>query len=181
MSPVGHSLVGLAFAALALPKSSSRKRMVILPIVFVALANLPDWPFPNWGHDQYRISHSVFVNLLLIAIAMLVWSMIPWFRSQVPVRFLWMGAAAWLSHLLLDTFYNHGRGLAIYWPFSSGRLNLAIPCFDTLDLSQSIVSRHNLAVYGIEAVIYLPVLFIALVIANSINRFNIAGSSEPKM
>ena len=81
-----------------------------------------------------------------------------------------LGSAAWLSHLLLDSFYNHGRGIAIYWPFSDGRLNFSMPWFNTLDLSQSAISQHNLTVYWIEFVAYLLVLIIAIVIGTMVRR-----------
>ena len=170
MSPVGHSIVGLAFAAVALPRDGNRKRLVILPIAFIALASLPDWPIPSWGHARYDISHSIFVNISLVGAVMLLWCMMPLFRSFVGARCLWLGAAAWLSHLMLDSFYNHGHGVAIYWPFSDARLNFAIPWFNTLDPSQSIASPHNLSVYAIEFMAYLPIMILAVGFRKMINR-----------
>jgi membrane-bound metal-dependent hydrolase YbcI (DUF457 family) len=38
----------------------------------------------------------------------------------------------WLSHLLLDSFYNHGYGVAIFWPFSTARLALPMPWFSVV-------------------------------------------------
>ena len=162
MSPVGHSLVGLAFAALAYPKNGGMKWRIGLPVAFIALASLPDWPIPNWGHDRYDISHSIFVNVALISIVVALYNLTPRLRSKIPKQCLWLGFAAWLSHLLLDSFYNHGRGVAIYWPFSKERLNLAVPCFDTLDLSQSMFSTHNMSVYMTELVAYIPLLIVAI-------------------
>lgn len=172
MSPVGHSIVGLAFAAVALPRRVNRKWLIGLPIAFVALASLPDWPIPSWGHDRYDISHSIFVNISLIGLVVLLWCMVPMFRSLIHARCLCLGAAAWLSHLLLDSFYNHSRGVAICWPFSDARLNFPIPWFNTLDLSQSIASPHNLSVYIIEFMAYLPVLIMAVGFRKLINRHN---------
>jgi membrane-bound metal-dependent hydrolase YbcI (DUF457 family) len=131
MSPVGHSLIGLSFAAVALPSVRGRNRQIGLAIAFVAIANLPDWPIPNWGHDRYDISHSFFVNLMLIVLAVSLWRAIPLFKSTIPFRCMLLGAGAWLSHLVLDSFYNHGQGIAIFWPFSDGRINFPIPWFNT--------------------------------------------------
>jgi membrane-bound metal-dependent hydrolase YbcI (DUF457 family) len=178
MSPVGHSIIGLAFAAVALPPARGRKWQIGLAVAFVAIANLPDWPIPNWGHDRYDISHSIYVNLILIVLAVSVWWAIPLFKSSVRFRCMLLGAGAWLSHLLLDSFYNHGQGIAIFWPFSDGRLNLSIPWFNTLDLTQSAISRHNLSVYLIEFVAYLPVLIIAIIIGTTVRRLPLSSQVE---
>lgn len=164
MSPVGHSLIGLSFAAAAFPQSRDPRLQILLPISFVALANLPDWPIPNWGHDRYDISHSIFVNAALIGLVLSFWYSLSRFRSSVNLNCMLLGAGAWLSHLVLDSFYSHDRGIAIFWPFSEGRLNFPMPWFNTLDLSQSVVSRHNLSVYSIELAAYLPILVIVWVV-----------------
>ena len=170
MSPVGHSLVGLSLAAIAMPPSRGRFWKTGLLVSFVALANLPDWPIANWGHDRYDISHSIFVNISLIGLTTLVWLITPRLKSSLPLPCFLLALSAWLSHLLLDSFYNHGLGIAIYWPFSDGRLNFAMPWFNTLDLSQSITSQHNLYVYFIEFIAYGPVLILALVVGKILNR-----------
>jgi hypothetical protein len=178
MSPIGHSLVGLAFAAIALPVFHDYKWRLGLPILFVALANLPDWPIPNWGHGRYDISHSIFVNLALITLVLLLWRVVPRLNSSFSLRCVLLGAAAWLSHLVLDSFYNHGRGVAIYWPFSDGRLNLSMPWFSTVDLSQSALSQQNLSVYTIEFAAYLPVLIMAVLVGRKQRVKNKEGQNK---
>jgi membrane-bound metal-dependent hydrolase YbcI (DUF457 family) len=94
-------------------------------------ANVPDLPLPFWGHgSSYGISHSLFINLLLIgwALGTLAWRR-DWRRAMGGWPVLLGGAAAWVSHLLLDSFYNHGLGIAIGWPFGHFALNLPIPFF----------------------------------------------------
>jgi hypothetical protein len=172
MSPVGHSIVGLAFAAIAMPALQSRTSKLFLAAVFVAVANLPDWPIPNWGHDQYRISHSVFMNLTLIGIVGTIWLSLQTFRRAVPNRCLVLGGCAWLSHLVLDSFYNHGNGIAIYWPISKAKLNLAMPWFNNLDLSQPVMSQHNLSVFTIEFAAFSPLLAIALIVNFQIGKLS---------
>jgi membrane-bound metal-dependent hydrolase YbcI (DUF457 family) len=117
------------------------------------LANIPDLPLPHWGHRSYRVSHSLFVNsLFLIAVLPAAF----WPRARTAVggwRVLAGGAAAWLSHLLLDSFYNHARGVAIFWPFGPGRLRLPMPWFSTLDTSR-LLAPHNLRVAAIETAFY---------------------------
>jgi len=156
MSPVGHSIIGLTFATIAVPVVSKPLHRVVLAAAFVVFANLPDAPIPNWGHDRYDISHSLFVNAALaLALSMLAW-------RRFKTRIILLAACAWMSHLLLDSFYNHGRGVGIYWPISNDALNLSMPWFNTLDLSQSPVAPDNLWVYGIEAVAYGPILLITI-------------------
>ena len=178
MSPVGHSIVGLAFAVVAMPRDVGRKWLVTLPVAFISLASLPDWPMPSWGHDRYDISHSIFVNISLVSMVILLWCVVPSFRSAVGARCLCLGAGAWLSHLLLDSFYNHGRGVPIYWPYSDARLNFAMPWFNTIDLSQSIASSHNLSVYFVEFVAYLPVLIMAVGFRKLITRQPVVSPHE---
>lgn len=149
MSPVGHSLIGLA---IGLSVSRPRERLWVLP-AFVVLANLPDGPLPGWGHDAYHVSHSLLVNLALIAATVGV------LRRWLGGRLLAAGAAAWLSHLLLDSFYNHGLGVQIGWPLIDYRLNLPIPWLRTLDVAQPLWSWRNLTVGFWETITCGPILW----------------------
>ena len=180
MTPIGHSMMGLTFAAFALPVEGKTTNRILrsggIAFAFVALANLPDWPLPGWGHDQYHISHSVFVNAGLICVAIAMARLFATNTRYGSWRFLSLAAMAWLSHLLLDSFYNHGRGIAIFWPVSSGRLKLPIPWFGNWDLKQSIVSRDNLTVFGIEFIAYAPILLAAILIS-----YRLASLRETKM
>lgn len=160
MSPVGHSLTGLAIAALALPPSRKPSNLCLGACSFIALANLPDWPIPSWGHDRYDISHSLFVNLALICCVALCCQTNP--ARRVQPRLLLFASVAWLSHLLLDSFYQHGHGIAIGWPFLDLRLNLPFPFFHTVDLSLSPLHPTNLSVFAIEAIAFSPLLALAL-------------------
>ena len=67
--------MGLSLAAFAVPVNGRASilnwRSFGIACAFVALANLPDWPLPNWGHDRHDISHSIFVNVGLIGLGML--------------------------------------------------------------------------------------------------------------
>jgi hypothetical protein len=130
MTPVGHMLVGATLATACLPPARSWRRAAGHYAAFILLANAPDFALPGWGHDRYDISHSVFTNSLLIAAGLIA-------LRLKPEAVRWVGgwavlasaAGAWLSHLLLDSLYNHGRGVAIFWPFSGARLALPIPWF----------------------------------------------------
>ena len=161
MTPVGHSLMGLAIGCAVVPRDFNRRQTALTLMTFVALANTPDWPLPGWGHDRYDVSHSIFVTIAIVVIAAgvtTVWlRRTPYFRWRLIAG----GAVAWLSHLLLDTLYDGRKGLAMFWPVSDARVSLPIPCFRTMQLSP-LVSAHNASVFAIEAIVYGSILGIVL-------------------
>jgi len=163
MTLVGHSLTGASLAVLVVPRAWQPTAKIALAVGFAVLANVPDFHFPSWGHERYDISHSVFVNGGLILLVALVLLLIPGIRATKGIAWLILaGALAWLSHFLLDSFYNHGRGVLIFWPLSRARLNLAIPWFATLRRPISSFAAHTARVFLIEFVVYGIVFGIAL-------------------
>jgi membrane-bound metal-dependent hydrolase YbcI (DUF457 family) len=163
MTSVGHCLTGLSFASLVVPRSWERKEKLAAFAAFTLVANTPDLPLPFWGHFNYRVSHSLFVNLALVsALVGLLLGHRAW-RSQKAWKWVVVaGAAAWLSHLLLDSFYSHGRGVRIFWPLSDGALNLAIPWLHVLRRSSS-PDLANLRVFIVEALWYGALLAACLI------------------
>lgn len=157
MTPVGHSLMGLAIGCAAMPRGFTRRQTTVVLAAFVALANAPDWPLPGWGHDRYDLSHSIFVTIAVVTIAGAVAAVLLWRTPYFSWRLVVGGAIAWLSHLLLDTLYDGRKGLAMFWPVSDARVSLPIPCFRTMQLSP-LVSVHNASVFAIEAVVYGSIL-----------------------
>ena len=108
MTQVGHTLMGTALGILSLPAHRSPRWKVGYFAIFALLANLPDLPLPYWGHGRYDISHSLFVNLLLSVLAVALCSWQPGVHQLMGGRaVLVAGTLAWLSHLLLDAFYDH--------------------------------------------------------------------------
>ena len=161
MTSIGHSLTGIALGVLSLPQQASPRRCIFHVAAFTLLPNLPDLSLPGWGHDRYYFSHSLFVNLLLMLAALVVCAWGRRLRNGLggwPV--LGAAAGAWLSHLLLDSFYNHGLGVAIFWPFSTARLNLTLPWFSILDAP--LWSWQALRVSLIELAFYLPLVGLAV-------------------
>jgi inner membrane protein len=162
MTFVGHSLMGASLAQAAVPANASWKQWLLIVNIYVLLAFFPDLPLPGWGHSRYFFSHSLFVNLILI---IPLACMTCYYRSRkgVVTYPLVAGAiVAWLSHFPLDALYNHGQGVAIYWPFSDAVLNLPLPWFDTLDMRQPLTAAHNVNVFWVEALVYLPLFGTAL-------------------
>ena len=154
MTSVGHCLTGLSLAALVVPRSWERREKVAAFAAFTLVANAPDLPLPFWGHYSYRVSHSLFVNLALIAVVAPLLLNSGARRGEAAWRWVVAGgAAAWLSHLLLDSFYSHGHGIRIFWPVSDAALNLAVPWFHVLRRG-SPPDLATLRILATEAVCY---------------------------
>lgn len=153
MSPVGHTLTGLAIGLGVVPAAWTRRSQAVAFGCFALLANAPDLPLPGWGHERYDISHSVFVTAMgCLLLSLVSYSLLKRFKLS-PRRWLLAGCGAWYSHLLLDTFYNHGKGLAMFWPLSNSRVALPIPWFQTLT-AESVLCWRNFRVGAIELVCY---------------------------
>ena len=151
MTTIGHSLTGLSIALLTLPRGQSLRWYAIASIVFVAFANLSDFPLPGWGHHSYHVSHSIFVTVLLASFLalLLLW---PTFHARVGAKLMAAWSLAWLSHLPLDSMYAHGLGIAIFWPFSQAHLAMPVSWFETLRIPAK--SEHNLRVFAIETMVF---------------------------
>lgn len=156
MTFIGHSLLGASLAQVTLPAGVSWKQWVFVVNLYVLLAFLPDLPLPGWGHSRYYFSHSLFVNLLLVALLATVSGYCRFRWKMVTYPLIAGAAVAWLSHFPLDAMYNHGHGVAIFWPFSTATLNLPLPWFVTLDMQQPFTAADNVRVFLVEAMFYLP-------------------------
>jgi len=131
MTTVGHSLTGISIAVLSLPRGKSLLWYLVVGHFYVFFANVPDFPLPGWGHDSYQVSHSIFVTALLASLLALL-LLLPNFSEQMSRKIVITWAAAWFSHMLLDSMYNHGQGIGIFWPISNAHLALPLPWFETL-------------------------------------------------
>lgn len=132
-SPVGHSLIGLAFAAGRFaPRGSWRSigrglwRERLGVFLVVAMANAPDVDYiPGilaGGLNQY---HQLYTHTIgwALAISFAVWML--WKSRRAGVG--WVGwvllLAAVVSHLLADYVTADAKepyGIMIFWPFSNG-------------------------------------------------------------
>jgi len=145
---------------LCLPEQATRRQQAAILIVCGVLASAPDFPLPLWGHERYDISHSLFVNLALILILISVlWK---WRATLGGWRVLLGGSGAWLSHLLLDSFYNHGGGVGIFWPFSTAHLTLPIPWFSVIPTFPPPLTLETARIALIELVSYGVILLLAI-------------------
>jgi hypothetical protein len=158
MTSVGHCLTGLSLAALVVPRSWERREKVRAFAALALVANVPDLTLPFWGHFSYRVSHSLFVNLVLVAVAVaLLTRSRAWRNEAGRRRIVAAGVAAWLSHLLLDSFYSHGQGIHILWPVSDAALSLPVPWLHVLE-PDSLSNAATLRIFATEAVCYGAIL-----------------------
>lgn len=163
MSPVGHSLVAFSVGVLTLPPQKTLRWKIVYFTGLAWVSLLPDWPLSFWGHKRYDISHSIFVNAALIGVTLLVF----WYRPSLKTYIggkpvLWGGCFVWFIHLFLDTLYNHGQGIALYWPFSEAHLALPLPWFNEMIGARSFSLRRALHVATIEFLFYSPLLMLAV-------------------
>ena len=163
MTSIGHSIVGASFGVAALPVSASRRYKILNLCAFVLLANFPDIPFPNWSHEFYDFSHSLPVNLALIGL--LAAGVIGVSRVvDIPGRgrLIFLIACAWLSHILLDTLYSHGLGVAVFWPISPARVAIPIPWFSVLPMHPAENVVKILKIFTLEILSYGPLLVLSI-------------------
>ena len=180
MTPVGHSLVGLSIGVLCMPQGQSPRTRAAFLVGFMFSANIPDFPIPGWGHYRYHISHSLFVSgAMIVAAAVLLrlWRRTRPTLGSMPV--LLGGAAAWLSHLLLDSLYSHGRGLAVFWPFSTARFALPVPWLHNLYASPPPLDEHTVRVCLVEAACFLPLVLLAVAWKMGLRRGLRRGDERP--
>jgi len=170
MTFVGHVLTGAAIGMVAMPDYPRKSQKTIHLLVFALLATVPDWPFKNWGHELYYFSHSIFINLLFIGLGWVILFITPrlWKKYsldsetwQVSWQLMLGGSLAWLSHLLLDTFYNHGKGLMMFWPVSDARLALPVPWLAVASRPFLPVSAGNVRIFLLEFLTFLPLVILA--------------------
>ena len=150
MTLIGHSLVGATLAILFTPSSHSGREKAIVIGAFIIMAYIPDLPVPGWGHWQYHISHSVFVNSVLMVLFVMILCYSKYVKNIGSYRIIIGALIAWSSHFLLDSLYNHGRGVGIFWPFSNSKLALPVPWFSTLQSSSSLLSYYNLKIFTFQ-------------------------------
>jgi membrane-bound metal-dependent hydrolase YbcI (DUF457 family) len=168
MTQVGHTLMGTAIGVLSIPSNKPLRWKCTYFAVFALLGNLPDLDLPYWGHQRYDISHSLFVALLFGILITALFAQLPRLRHQIGGQaVVFAGILAWLSHLLLDSFYNHGQGIAIFWPFSTAHLALPIPWFSVVPFIPPITFAH-LQEYRAEFVSYIPFVVAAYVLRHKV-------------
>ncbi len=165
MTFVGHSIVGLSVAAGAVD-GKKRTFFYCAAAVFMLFANFPDLAFRI---IPYFESHSLITVLVILAAGNLtIW----FFRKRIPGlewKLILLGNLAVLSHLLLDTFYNHGKGLMLFWPVSGARTALPIPWLAIMPSPFFPITEAHVKVLLLELVTFAPLL-ILVILGNRIGK-----------
>jgi hypothetical protein len=163
VTPLGHSITGATIGVLAVPSAWRPWAKTAVVVTYAVLANVPDFWLPHWGHERYDVSHSIFVNgAIIVALALPLLASSRFRRHKGACWVVLGAAAAWLSHLLLDMFYNHNRGLAMFWPLSGARLSLAIPWLGALGGHFNRFDAHTVRVLLIELASFGSLFALAL-------------------
>jgi hypothetical protein len=163
MTTVGHSLVGIAMGMACIPAGRSLWKQSAVVGLCVALASIPDWPLPFWGHRHLAVSHSLFVNLLICGALGWIVGRRGGFGSPKRRMLMVFAIAAWLSHFLLDTLYGDIPGVAILWPFSDALVSLPIPWLKTLPHVPPPFGKDIITIFGLEALTFSPLVILSLV------------------
>ncbi len=159
MTTLGHSLTGLAAFAVVIPSRSFGLGQLVWAALFIALASTPDWPLPGWGHQDLLVSHSLWLNIALCAaVAAILKKLAPDRFAETPL--LAAGAAAWLSHILLDTLYGDLSGMAIFWPFSSAVVSLPVPWLRTLPHLPPPFDATVISILTLEFLTFAPLVLL---------------------
>ena len=92
--------MGATIAVMVMPTDALPFRRKVTLAIFVLLANVPDLPFPGWGHDHYPRSHSLLVNVALLG--SLAVMLAAWRSSRV-----WAGGCAVLAAAVVAGLSPH--------------------------------------------------------------------------
>ncbi|MBT3315884.1 MAG: hypothetical protein HN390_14850 [Anaerolineae bacterium] len=165
MTQVGHILTGIAIGTVFIPEKKEPRWRFIFFFIFSLLALIPDFRIKYWGHHRYFISHSIFINMIgILVVTLFLFSQKELFTKLGGWKVLLGGSLAWVSHLLLDTFYNHGKGLAMFWPFSDARLALPISWFSVVKNLPRPITWELIRILLIELAFYGTLLLVVIIL-----------------
>lgn len=148
-SPLAHTAIGYVIAKVSVNLNDSKLRSqkgirILLAIIIVSL--LPDFDvvpgvlLGNFGKYHNNITHSLFFGLAVsIAIGFIVhraWNINIW-KSITTILI------SYEMHVVLD-FFTNGRGVMLFWPFSSMRFHSKFIIFNGLHWSDGFFSVNHL-------------------------------------
>ena len=174
-SPLGHSVLGLTIALASSPASS--RKIWRLGVFCIFGANSADLDFVpglfigDINRYHQTVSHSLFAAALFGVMS--AW-LAP-YLGETRLRVGTMGFSAYASHLFLDFLVVDERpplGIPMFWPFMSDHfiapwpllmgIRHGVPGDDLIEFARQFLSLHNLIALGLEFILLLPALTIAV-------------------
>jgi len=171
MTSLGHTLVGASVGLLCLPALDKGSARFLFLVGMIAVASLPDWPIPGWGHYRLDISHSVIVNggaMLGMSLFMRGLAGSAYKRYRLAIAGV---LAVWGGHLLMDTLYADSS-MVLFWPLSDIAVSLPVPWLKTMPHVPPPFDDRILEIFLFEGLTFAPLLVLALTIRR---RFDIAS------
>ena len=156
-------MVGASVGVLCMPALDKLHQRVFILVATSAMASLPDWPIPNWGHFNLAFSHSIIVNGTAIMCLVVGFYLQGALLRQRHRRVIIGLIAAWLSHFLLDTLYVDSQ-LAMFWPFNEPTVSIPVPWLKTLPHVPPPFDKGVIRILMLETLTFLPLLVLATAI-----------------
>ena len=177
-SPVGHTLLGLAFANLPLKQRLYQSAVWISFVIFAANAPdldfLPGWVLGDINRFHHGISHSIGMAVIFAVLSALLAKL---FTNQLRLVFC-VGLIVFLSHLLGDYLgvdVVEPYGAPFLWPLSQEYFLSPYQIFNPIEhgsvgeISNSvfdkIFSLENLFAACVEMLIVMPLWIITFFIS----------------
>lgn len=162
MASLGHVAVGLAAGRLAAPRDT---RVTPWMALFAVLGLLPNidllgtflgHPFP-WPFGHRGATHSLmFAAATALAVALATHR-----RGRFAMVFLAALAVA-VSHPCLDMLTHGGRGIMLLWPASTERFRWPWTPLPAVPVGLRLLFSRGLSTMALEAVVFSPLLVVAL-------------------
>lgn len=168
MASFGHVAVGLLAGRLhgGTPGSSARRASAGALALFAAVSMLPDadvFLVAMGASDAGAIGHRGASHSLSIALGIGLLCAMAARRLGWPVlRTAMAGTLAVASHALLDVLGSGGRGLMVFWPWSSTRFFSPWRVFPDAPRGIKLLSHAGLIELAIELAIFSPITLYAL-------------------
>jgi inner membrane protein len=109
----------------------------------------------TWGHRGVTHSFAFALSVGIVVAAVAAW------RRRAVWRIGLLASLVVLSHGLLDTLTDGGRGVALLWPFSDARFFAPWHPLPVSPIGFGLLSRYGVHVALHEFVLFVPVFLYA--------------------
>ncbi len=170
MASIGHIAVGFAAARLYRDAFLGQKSLLGMMVILAGLALLPDADVIAFGlgipyHAPFGhrgASHSLFAAAICGALGMCVLYREQHRSAAARLRLGLFLFAVVASHGVLDALTDGGLGVALVWPFDSGRYFAPLRPLPVAPIGARLFSPYGYRVLGTELVYFFPLFLYAL-------------------